>query len=86
MGRPRRTVLVTSRWVASAAVMAAMATGTAAAAAEEGPSGSRGPTSPGSAAASVAGHASEPLGEGSGRGAEPGRVEELHRGVDLRKA
>lgn len=86
MGRPRRTVLVTSRWVASAAVMAAMATGTAATSTEEGPAGSRGPTPAASAAVSAAGHASEALGEGSGGGAEPGRVEELQRGVDLRKA
>lgn len=81
MGRPRRTVLVTSRWVASAAVMAAMATGAGAAASEDGPAAPRG-----SAAVSAAGHAPEPLGERGGRGAESGRVEELHRGVDLRKA
>lgn len=80
MGRPRRTVLVTSRWVASAAVMAAMATGATAAPGDD-PAAPRGSTS-----ASAAGHASEALGEGSGGGAEPGRVEELQRGVDLRKA
>ncbi|MDQ1105797.1 hypothetical protein [Nocardioides zeae] len=58
MGRPRRTVLVTSRWVASAAVMAAMATG-AAAASEDGPAGPAGGTS-----VSAAGHAAEELQRG----------------------